>query len=240
MQPLKRINLWSGPRNISTALMYSFAQRTDTVVIDEPLYGHFLRETGLNHPGKEEVLQSQESDGNKIISQIILGECSKPILFCKQMTHHLLNLDLQFLSQTYNVILIRDPKQVLISYAKVISEPTLDDIGIRQSFDLFHFLSEKNFHHLVIDSEDVLRNPEKSLTALCENLGISFQPDMLHWKAGARPEDGVWAKYWYNNVHASTGFTPFEKDARALPPHLENIYQEAKTYYDFLAVRSIK
>lgn len=240
MQPVKRINLWSGPRNISTAMMYSFAQRNDTVVIDEPLYAHFLNETGLNHPGREEVLASQEQDGRKVISNVMLGNCDHPILFFKQMTHHLLNLELDFLSETFNILLIRDPKQVLISYAKVITQPSLNDIGIRQSYELDQFLSGRNYHRLIIDASDVVRNPGKMLTAMCENLGIGFQPSMLQWKAGARPEDGVWAKYWYKNVHQSTGFTPFEEAAQELSPDLQEIYEQAKPYYDFLSERSLK
>lgn len=240
MKTIKRINLWSGPRNISTALMYSFAQRNDTQVVDEPLYAHYLKTTGLNHPGKEEVMQSQDSDGSKVIDEIILGDCNKPVLFCKQMTHHLVNLDFDFLSKTCNILLIRDPKQVLISYAKVIEQPDLSDIGIKQSYELFQFLQEKKYHCLVIDSNEVLKNPEKILTAVCENIGIEFQSAMLQWRAGARREDGVWAKYWYKNVHQSTGFAPFEKEDQELPGRLQSIYEEAKPCYDFLYERALK
>jgi hypothetical protein len=235
-----RINLWSGPRNISTAMMYSFAQRNDTCVVDEPLYAHYLKATGLNHPGREEVLQSQENDGNKVIQQIISGDCNKPVLFCKQMTHHLVNLDPDFLSKTFNILLIRDPKQVLISYSKVIDQPTLSDIGIKQSYELFEFLRERNYHALVIDSNELLKDPEKILRAVCENTGIGFQSEMLLWTAGARPEDGVWAKYWYKNVHQSTGFATFKKEEPDLPEHLQSVYDEAKPFYDFLYARSLK
>lgn len=240
MLSVKRINLWSGPRNISTAMMYSFAQRDDTTVLDEPLYAHYLLETGLPHPGREEILQSQEQDGHKVIRDIILGNCDKPVLFCKQMTHHLISLEPDFLSQTYNLLLIRDPKRVLTSYAKVIEKPTINDIGIRQSFDLYHLLAERNYHRLVIDSNEVLQNPRRMLQAVCDNIGIPFQPAMLHWKAGARAEDGVWARHWYGSVHRSTCFSPPEEENGVLPEQLQRIYTEAKPYYDFLYRHSIR
>ncbi len=240
MQEVKRIQLWSGPRNISTAMMYSFAQRNDTQVVDEPLYAHYLRVTGLPHPGRDEVLQSQEQDGNKVMEVITSGHCDKPILFCKQMTHHLVNIDLEFLASTVNILLIRNPKDVLISYAKVVDQPSLSDIGIQQSFELYEFLQSKKYHCLIVDAEELLRNPERQLTALCTNAGIDFQAAMLSWEAGARKEDGIWAKYWYHNVHRSTGFTPFDKPDRELPPQLEKIYAQAKPYYDFLYQKSLK
>ncbi|MEP7168487.1 MAG: hypothetical protein ABI855_03895, partial [Bacteroidota bacterium] len=141
----KIIHLWSGPRNISTAFMYSFAQRNDTQVLDEPLYAHYLAKTGIPHPGREEVLQSQEPDGNKVMEKIISDSWIKPVLFCKQMTHHLVDINLPFLENSINLLLIRNPKQVLISYSKVIAQPQLSDIGIKQNFDLYHYLKENNF-----------------------------------------------------------------------------------------------
>ena len=239
MKP-KIIQLWSGPRNISTAFMYSFAQRNDTQVLDEPLYAHYLMKTGIQHPGRDEVLQSQEHDGNKVMEKIISGSWEKPILFCKQMTHHLVDIDLSFLKNSFNLLLIRNPKQVLISYAKVISQPQLSDIGIKQSFDLYHYLEENSFHCLVIDSNELLKNPEKILTSICNETGIEFQPAMLKWKPGARPEDGVWAKHWYENVHRSTGFEPFKEKETEIPEYLEKIYLESKPYYDFLFQYSLK
>ena len=235
-----RVNLWSGPRNISTALMYSFAQRDDTQVVDEPLYAHYLRTGGTQHPGREEVLASQENDGKKVIDWMTSDVFEKPVVFFKQMTHHLIDLPHEFLSQTKNILLIRDPKDVLISYSKVIEQPALEDIGIKQSYELFQFLKEKNFHCVIVDSSEVLKQPEIMLNRLCKNLGITFQKSMLHWKAGTRVEDGVWAKYWYKNVHLSTGFAPFEKEEKELPEHLTAIYAEAKFYYDFLCLESLK
>lgn len=229
-----RINLCSGPRNISTAMMYSFAQRDDTIVVDEPLYAHYLQVSGAEHPGRGEVLAAQENHGMKVIEWMVNHSFDKPIVFFKQMTHHLVNLPLDFLSDCKNILLIRDPKDVLISYSKVIDQPTLTDIGIKQNYDLFKYLEEKNIHHVVVDSRDILAQPEVMLKKICASLGIIFQPAMLEWKAGSRKEDGVWAKYWYKNVHESTGFAPFERAEKELPGRLRNIYEEAKPFYDSL------
>ena len=236
----KIIHLWSGPRNISTAFMYSFAQRNDTKVLDEPLYAHYLKITGIDHPGKEEILKSQEQDGNKLLKDMASSKTNKAILFCKQMTHHLVEIDLSLLKNAFNILLIRNPKHVLHSYAKVIMHPKLNDIGIKQSHDLFHYLKENKFDCLVADSNELLKNPEKMLTTICDNAGIVFQPAMLKWQAGPKAEDGVWAKYWYDNVHRSTGFQPFQEKETNLPEHLEKIFLESKPFYDFLYSHSIK
>ena len=235
-----RINLLSGPRNISTALMYSFAQRSDTQVVDEPLYAHYLRVSGALHPGRNEVLAAQENDGRKVLEWMMSDSFDKPVIFFKQMTHHLVNLPLHFLSRCKNILLIRDPVDVLISYAKVIEHPSLADIGIKQSYELFQFLQQNQQQATVLDSALVLKNPETALKKLCEELGLEVQPSMLHWKAGARAEDGVWAKYWYGNVHQSTGFAPFEKTQSTLPNKLKAVYEEAKPFYDFLYLHSLK
>ncbi len=237
---MTRINLWSGPRNISTALMYSFAQRTDTQVVDEPLYAHYLKTTGIIHPGNEEILAAQLQNGEEVIEKVILGDYPVPVVFFKQMTHHLVDISLDFLEQTKNILLIRDPARVLESYNKVIDTPVLTDIGIRQSYDLYHFLIKRNWQVSVLDSAILLKNPSRILKRLCEDLEIPFDENMLHWAAGARPEDGVWAKYWYKNVHTSTGFAPPSADNATLSPLLEAIKNEAQPYYDFLKSYSIQ
>lgn len=236
----KRICLWSSPRNISTAMMYSFAQRPDTIVFDEPLYAHYLSITKIEHPGKEEILQSQEQDGNKVIKEIILGKYAKPIVFFKQMTHHLVQLNENFLNDVLNVIFIRDPKQIISSYAEVRPNVNMQDIGIKKQWKLFNILISKKSFVVVLDSNEILKSPEKVLTELCELLKIPFYKEMLYWPAGAKKEDGVWAKYWYENVHKSTGFATQKTSSRNLPLHLEPLYQESKIYYDKLFKHSIK
>jgi len=221
-------------------MMYSFAQRPDTIAFDEPLYAHYLRVTGIDHPGKEEVLASQENDGEKVVKEIILGEYTKPVAFFKQMTHHLVELREDFLGKVYNILFIRDPKQIISSYAQVRPNVTMQDIGIEKQWHLFNSLKEKNYHCIVLDSNEILKAIEKSLCSLCDALEIPFYKEMLHWKAGPKKEDGVWAKYWYENVHKSTGFEKQKTSNRLLPEYLEPLYNESQKYYDLLYQHSIK
>lgn len=235
-----RICLWSSPRNISTAMMYSFAQRPDTVVFDEPLYAHYLQVTGVIHPGQEEILQSQENDGNKVVNELMLGAFDKPVAFFKQMTHHLVKLNEDFLAQMKNILFIRDPKQIISSYAQVRPDVNMQDIGIEKQWQLYQQLTSNNQHCVVLDSNEILKAPEKVLTELCNAINIPFYNSMLHWPAGPKSEDGVWAKYWYDNVHQSTGFEKQSTSNRILPEYLEPLYIESKKYYDQLFQHSIK
>lgn len=237
---MNRINLWSSPRNISTAMMYSLAQRDDTIVIDEPLYAHYLKQTNSDHPGKEEIIQSQINDGSTVIKEIILGNYNKPVVFFKQMTHHLINIDFDFLKETSNIIFIRDPKQIIASYAQVRKEVFMNDVGIEMQWHLFNYLIKNNLHCVVLDSNEILKSPATVLQQLCNALSIKFDEAMLHWQAGAKPYDGVWAKYWYDNVHQSTGFKKQQTSERTLPEYLEPLYNECKIYYEQLCKYSIK
>lgn len=237
---MKRICLWSSPRNISTALMYSFAQRSDTLVIDEPLYAHYLFHSNAGHPGKEEVISSQDTVGENVVKKIILGDHNKEVIFIKQMSHHLINLDESFLEKVINVFLIRNPKQLISSLAKVIQNVTMRDTGIKRQFDIYNSLKEKGLTPLIIDSGEILKNPEIALSALCGAIGIPFEKKMLHWKAGPRIEDGVWAKYWYGNVHKSTGFEKQVTSSGELPENLFSLYEECLVYYNKLYEYSIK
>lgn len=233
MSETKRICLWSGPRNISTALMYSFAQRGDTTVVDEPLYAHYLTSTEASayHPGAEEVMNDQETSGDKVIRDVIFGAYETPVVFFKNMTHHLVNLDWGFLEKTQNIILTRDPHEMLPSYAKQVKHPVMQDVGYAKHLELFDYLKSLGRKPLVIDSKEVLMNPEKKLSEICSRLDITFDKNMLSWKAGRRPEDGVWAKYWYHTVHQSTGFQPYKAKNEPFPDHLKELLEECEKMY---------
>lgn len=240
MKPAQTIiNLWSGPRNISTAMMYAFSQRKDVRVFDEPLYAHYLRVTGLNHPGREEVLAAQNNDGDAVMDNFLFDNFTRPVLFLKQMTHHLVDIDLRFLEQSKNIILIRDPKKVLHSYGKVIEQPTLEDIGIKQSFELFEYLQKLQLHNIVVDADTILKNPEAALKTICVSCDIPFLPVMLSWAPGPKKADGVWAKYWYENVHASSGFQEYQEEEIHLLSNLQKVYETAVPFYEKLKKHAI-
>jgi hypothetical protein len=231
-----RINVWSGPRNISTALMYSFAQRGDTRVFDEPLYAHYLTHTDARtyHPGAEDVIAAQDDDGERVIRDILLGDHGKEVLFFKQMTHHLVELDWSFMREMVNIILTRDPRDMLPSYAQQISAPTMRDVGYAQHIQLLESLRDLGQEPSVLDARQTLLNPRGVLETLCTRIGIPGDDSMLQWAAGARPEDGVWAPHWYENVHRSTGFQPHKPKTEPLPSHLEPLLAECQPHYDQL------
>jgi Sulfotransferase domain len=237
--PTLRINMWSGPRNISTALMYAFAQRGDTRVVDEPLYAHYLRLTGAEHPGRREVLAAMENDGERVVRDVVLGPCDRPVLFLKQMAHHLLELDHGFLERTANVLLVRDPREVLLSLRHQIPEPTLRDTAFAAQTELLDELLELGQDPAVLDARLLLLDPPGVLAELCARLGLEFDPSMLSWAAGARSEDGVWAPHWYRNVHRSTGFRPYRPNDTPLPAELEPLFDECRPHYARLLERAL-
>lgn len=232
-----RINLWSSPRNISTALMYSFAQRPDTTVVDEPLYAYYLTHATdrAEHPGHEDILASQSADGRQVVESVILGgDYTTEVVVFKQMTHHMLDLPLGFLHQTHNVLLIRDPQAILASYTKVIGQPTAYDIGVPQQDALFTYLQAHDALTAIVDAKVLLQHPRRTLELLCGRLGIPFTEAMLAWEAGPRPEDGVWAPHWYSTVHASTGFAPYQEKKVSLPPEIADIAAQCRPFYEKL------
>lgn len=230
--PATRICLWSSPRNVSTAFMYAFAQRSDTTVVDEPLYGYYLAETGIDHPGKSEIMASMDCDARTVIEQVLLGSYTTPVVFFKHMTHHMVgDIDPAFMQHMHNLFFIRDPKYILRSYAKVIATPTLADIGLEQQLFFVEHAQRHNYPYTVLDAATLLQDPTSALSHLCNRMGIPYDPAMTSWKPGPRKEDGIWAKFWYDNVHQSTGFTRPETDDFELPAHLQNIYAEAKPIY---------
>ena len=237
---MKRINLWSGPRNISTATMYSFAQCSDTTVFDEPLYAHYLSKTPAfdYHPGAAEVLETQENDGSKVV-EMMMGNHSTQVVFFKHMAHHLIELDWSFMKDCVNIILTRNPREMIPSFNKLVDVPVLDDLGYPAQIKVVEYLKSIGQEIIVLESKQVLLNPKKVLSELCERIGIPFDEKMLTWQAGARPEDGCWAKYWYKSVHRSTGFAPYKPKTAPFPAHFEDLYQQAKPLYDKLCSTGI-
>jgi hypothetical protein len=206
-----RLAVWSGPRNISTALMRAWENRSDALVVDEPLYGHFLAETGIDHPGRDEVLAVAETDWRAVVEQLLAPlPGGVAVFYQKHMAHHLVaDVDRGWISSLTNVLLIRDPREVVASYVRSREHITIDDLGYLQQISLYDDLSAAGQVPPVIDAADFLRDPRWYLTQLCTLVGVPFDEAMLHWPAGPRETDGVWAPYWYASVWASTGFEPY-------------------------------
>ncbi len=230
-----RVNSWSGPRNVSTALMRSFAQRADTRAVDEPLYGHYLRVTGAEHPGVPEVLAAMEGDGGRVVEEVLLGPCERPVHFFKNMAHHLVGLDRGFLARVTNVLLIRDPEEMLPSLAQVLPAPALRDTGLDRQVEILEVMLKGDAEPVVLDARELLLDPAGVLRKVCERLGIPFEAAMLRWPAGPKPEDGVWAKHWYANVHASTGFSAYKPKTNAFPEGLLPLLEECLPLYERLS-----
>ncbi|PHR11471.1 MAG: sulfotransferase family protein [Aequorivita sp.] len=232
---MKVINLISGPRNLSTALMYSFAQREDMTVLDEPFYGFYLKNALVEneHPAQKEILQTMELKEEKVVERInSLSE--KNNVFVKGMAHHYLTESPHFILNWTNVILIRHPKKLIASFSKVIHTPTLNDIGIKKASEIFLFLKKNGKTPIVIDSDELLKNPQAYLKKLCDLLNIPFSEKMLSWEKGGIPEDGIWAKHWYGNVHNSEGFVVQKSSSAPLPKHLKPLLEEALPFYETL------
>lgn len=229
-----RINVWSSPRNVSTALMYSWRQRPDTTVVDEPLYAHYLARTGRIHPGGADVLASQDNDGAAVIDQVILGDYDTPVVFFKQMAKHLVELDRSFLGHCRNVLLTRDPLEMLTSFQKQIPDCTIADTGFVEMVEILDRLQAQGQQPIVVDSKPLLQDPSTVLQELCRRLGLDFDPAMLSWPPGPKPEDGVWSEHWYHAVHLSTGWAPWKPKQETLLPTLEPVLDEARRLYDRL------
>lgn len=230
------INLISSPRNISTATMYSFAHHGAFKVMDEPFYAYYLKHTGTDHPGKEEIIESQPTTVDQVISWIDQTQSENEHVFIKNMAHHLIDMDLEFLQNYTNVFLIRDPSQLITSFAKVITSPKMTDIGVKRQFEIYQYLNEEC---IVLDSNEILADPKGVLEKLFNKLGIAFSDQMLNWPAGAIPEDGIWAKYWYKSVHQSTGFSKSISKEPQIPDHCQDLLNEALPYYHALKQHAI-
>jgi hypothetical protein len=235
--------VWSGPRNLSTAMMRAWENRGDCTVVDEPLYAHYLAHTALDHPGRDEVIAAGVTDWRAVTNWLI-GEVpgGKPIWYQKHMTHHLLpHIERDWLTSLTHVFLIRDPREVLLSYVRSRPNVTADDIGVLQQLEIFESVRHAGGAvAAVIEASQFLRAPEAQLRALCARLGVAFTPAMLKWPAGPRDSDGVWAPYWYEAVHRSTGFEPFRERERDLPRELQSIVDAVMPAYETLAAHRLR
>ncbi len=228
--------MWSGPRNISTAMMRAWENRPDTVVVDEPFYAFYLHRTGKKHPGAAEVIRQGEVDWRKVVQSLTAEPVRSPVFYQKQMTHHLLpEIDRSWLGLVTNCFLIRDPREVILSYTKKNHDPTEEDLGFAQQSEIFQLTRQlTGVIPPVIDARDVLENPEKILRLLCAAIGVGFDPAMLHWPAGPRSSDGIWAKHWYDAVEQSTSFQPYRESNEPVPERLQCVYEECLDCYEQL------
>jgi hypothetical protein len=232
-----RICMWSGPRNISTAMMRSWGNRDDTIVIDEPFYAFYLKATGIEHPGADEVIATGETDWRKVVAYLTGPMAnSERIFFQKQMTHHLLpEINREWLGAVTNCFLIRDPREVISSYIKKREDPVLEDLGFVQQTEIFDFVRTRtNAVPPVVDAKDVLQNPERTLRLLCEAIGVEFIEAMLSWPPGLRESDGIWAKYWYGEVAKTTSFQPYRPKHYELPEKFGELYERCRNSYEKL------
>jgi Sulfotransferase domain len=243
MNPALRVAMWSGPRNISTAMMRAWENREDTAVVDEPLYAHYLLKTGVNHPGREEVLAAQSTDW-RVVAAELAGPVpgGRPVWYQKHMTQHVLpEMTLGWLSGLTNCFLIRRPEEVVASFTIQRPDAALWELGFEQQTRIFDHVCE----HLgavppVIDAADVLKDPTATLRALCARLGIPFSERMLRWPSGPRASDGVWAPHWYHAVERSTGFEPYRPREPRLTPFQARLAEQCRPHYERIAAHRLK
>lgn len=229
--------MWSGPRNLSTALMRSFAQRADAIAWDEPFYAAYLKATGLPHPMREEVIAAGIADPHEVAAACAREpEGDKRVFYQKHMTHHMIEgFPLDWTDHVSNAFLIRSPERVLASYVKKHEAVEAGDIGFERQAELFDREAQRTGKAPpVVDSHDIRRDPAGTLSALCAALGLPFDAAMLSWKPGPAPEDGVWGSHWYDAIWNSTGFAPPEEAAPALPGHLARIAVQVRPHYERL------
>jgi hypothetical protein len=236
-QPPLRLAMWSGPRNISTAMMRAWGSRPDTFVCDEPLYAHYLQATGRGHPGADEVIAAGETDWRKV-AEWLTGSVpeGKRIFYQKHMTHHLLpDMGRDWLGGLAHCFLIREPGEVITSYLKKSHDPTFEDLGFGQQAEIFDWVRGRTgATPPVLDARDVLDHAAPILRRLCAMLGVEFLPAMLSWAPGLRATDGVWAKHWYAEVETSTAFRPYQAKPDAVPDRLQGVYERCRDAYERL------
>ena len=231
-----RIACWSGPRNISTAIMRSWSSRKDTYVIDEPFYAYYLNETQYKHPMYKEILNQYSIDYNEIVN-LLTGRIpkNKKIFYQKHMAHHIFELNnIDWIKKCKNCILIRHPKEVIASYKDKNQIKSVLDLGYYQQCEIIKLLKKTNESYIIIESSDLLKNPNKALNDWCKKLNIDFDTSMLQWEKGKHPNDGIWWKHWYDNVIGTTGFQEFEEKDITIENQYDSIYNESMRYYKYL------
>jgi hypothetical protein len=239
-----RIAMWSGPRNISTAMMRSWGSRADTFVCDEPLYAYYLTQIDASrHPGHRETLAAHDADWRRVVAGLT-GPMPAParVFYQKHMAHHLLpNIELDWVDELTNGFLIRQPREMLASLLEFLPEPTLADTGLPQQVTLFRRLAaQQGRPEPVIDGRDVLENPRRILTLLCEALGVEFDEAMLNWAPGPRDTDGAWGPFWYAKVYETTNFEVYSPSATDLPSRFEPLARECEELYAELAEHRLR
>ena len=232
--------MWSGPRNLSTALMRSFENRNDTIVYDEPFYAYYLNKTNLNHPLKKRIMEYYPVSQSEIIEKITTIPNNNKIFYQKHMTHHIVkNTKLNWINKGYNCFLIRHPAKVINSYIKKNSLININDIGYKRQFEIFKKVKKSNLKFTIINADNILKNPNLTIKNLCKNLDIKFSNKMLKWPKGKRSSDGIWSKIWYKNVEKSSTFSYYKEDKITLPKKYIKIYEESLKYYDLMDKFSI-
>jgi hypothetical protein len=238
-----RIAAWSGPRNISTAMMRAWENRPDATVVDEPFYAYYLATTGLDHPGREEVIAAGETDWREVVAGLT-GRIpqGRAIFYQKHMTHHLLQeVDTAWLAEVVNVFLVRDPREVLLSYVKSRPTVTAEDIGVPRQMEIYDRVRDvTGTEPVVIDAGEFLKAPEAHLRAWCDRLGVPFTDRMLSWPAGPRDTDGIWAPYWYDAVLKSTGFEPWRQRDHSVPAEHRQVIEVCQPLYEALYERRLR
>ena len=236
-----KISMWSGPRNISTAMMYSFRQRPDTQVVDEPLYGAYLtRVPDVGHPDVASVVASMDCDFNSVVSDM-RADSEIPVRFFKNMAHHLEGVGFDALDGLKNFILCRPPAEQIVSLDKGMTiRPVLRDTGYAHQVGILDRLLELGEEPVVVVAPEILANPEGMMRALCAELGLRWEAAMLAWPSGPKAEDGVWASHWYERVHATTGFAPPRTSPVGVPGRLDDLYEECLPYYERLHEHALR
>ncbi|MBO9407360.1 HAD family hydrolase [Shimia sp. R9_1] len=234
-----KIAMWSGPRNLSTAMMYAFGNRSDCAVVDEPFYAAYLEKTGLEHPMREEILRSQHQDPQVVASALSsTNPDGKPVYYQKHMTQHMIDgVPREWMRDAKNVFLLRHPARVIASYAAKRENPTLQDIGFPQQLELLQQVRDWGQDVVIVDSHDIRENPEDALKKLCDDIGLDYDPAMLSWPKGGHKDDGVWAKHWYGAVWSSTGFAGAEGPLPEVPVNLQPVLDAALPIYEEMKSR---